>query len=236
MEDRLDRQLVCRRLRKQGLKKAGGRLPSKDRVDDHGIVGKAGDHLTVVMLLDGSEIALDRGLYRHAPPAGFAACTNWHLKISALFEGGHDFSALTWRHCKGPLTCVEWQRDPTCRPSELPKLSRGQAGLGLFFHGDRNGAVRGQAHLLSFDVRDQAQVDIMMMALVASHPAIGFDELDLAVLDPIHRSDVNAVGADDFHMLFDPAIAHVISLAVVVNFPPATRFHCMRAIGRPSRR
>ena len=61
MEDRLDRQLVGRRLRKQG-KKAGGRLSSKDRVDDHGIVGKAGDHLTVVMLLDGPEIALDRGL------------------------------------------------------------------------------------------------------------------------------------------------------------------------------
>jgi hypothetical protein len=31
-------------------------------VDDHGIVGKAGDHRTVVMLLDGPEIALDCGL------------------------------------------------------------------------------------------------------------------------------------------------------------------------------
>ena len=42
---------------------------------------------------------------------------------------------------------------------------------------------------------------------------------DPAVLDPIHRPDVNAVGADDFHMLFDPAIAHVISLAVIVELP-----------------
>jgi hypothetical protein len=62
MEDRLDRQLVGRRLRKQGLKETGGQLSSKDRVDDYGIVGKAGDHLTVVMLLDGVEIALNRRL------------------------------------------------------------------------------------------------------------------------------------------------------------------------------
>jgi hypothetical protein len=41
------------------LKKAGGRLSSKDGVDDHGIVGKTGDHLTVIMVLDGAEIALD---------------------------------------------------------------------------------------------------------------------------------------------------------------------------------
>jgi hypothetical protein len=76
----------------------------------------------------------------------------------------------------------------------------------------------------------------MMMALVAAHPAVGFDELDPAVLDPIHRSDVNAVGADDFHMLFDPAIAHVISLAVVVELPASNAVPFLRAIGRPSRR
>ena len=72
MEDRLDRQLVGRRLRKQGLKKNGGRLSSEDRVGDHGIAGKAGDHFTVIMLLDGAEIALDRGLYGHATPADLA--------------------------------------------------------------------------------------------------------------------------------------------------------------------
>ena len=81
MEDRLDRQLVGRRLRKQGLKKAGGGRSSKDRVGDHGIVSKTGDHLTVVMLLDGAEIALDRGLSRHASPAGFAAYTHGTSKV-----------------------------------------------------------------------------------------------------------------------------------------------------------
>ena len=80
MEDRLDRQLVGRRLRKQGLKKAGGRLSSKDRVDDHGIVSKAGNHLTVIMVLDGAQIALNRRWYRHAPPAGFAAYMNGTCK------------------------------------------------------------------------------------------------------------------------------------------------------------
>jgi len=63
LEDRLDRQLVGRRLRKQGLKKAGGRLSSKDRVDDHGVVSEAGNHLTVIMVLDSAEIALNRRLY-----------------------------------------------------------------------------------------------------------------------------------------------------------------------------
>ena len=63
MEDRLDRQLVGRGLGEQALKKAGGRLSSKDRVGDHGIVGKAGDHLTVIMVLDGAERALNCRLY-----------------------------------------------------------------------------------------------------------------------------------------------------------------------------
>jgi hypothetical protein len=62
MEDRLDRQLVGRRLRKQGLKKAGGRLSAENRVDDEGVVSEAGDHLTVIMVLDGAEIALNRRL------------------------------------------------------------------------------------------------------------------------------------------------------------------------------
>jgi hypothetical protein len=62
MEDRLDRQLVGRRLRKQGLKKAGGGLSAENRVDDEGVVSEAGNHLTVVMLLDGAEIALNRRL------------------------------------------------------------------------------------------------------------------------------------------------------------------------------
>jgi hypothetical protein len=42
------------------LKKAGGRLSAKNRMGDDGIFGKAGNHLTVIMLLDGPEIALNR--------------------------------------------------------------------------------------------------------------------------------------------------------------------------------
>jgi len=42
------------------LKKAGGRLSAKNRMDDDGIVGKAGNDLGVIMLLDGPEISLNR--------------------------------------------------------------------------------------------------------------------------------------------------------------------------------
>jgi hypothetical protein len=60
MENRLDRQLVGRGLCKQALKKAGGRLSAKNRMGDDGIFSKAGNHLTVIVLLDGPEIALNR--------------------------------------------------------------------------------------------------------------------------------------------------------------------------------
>jgi hypothetical protein len=75
MEDRLDRQLVGCGLCKQGLEKPGGRLSPENRVDDNGIVSEAGDHLIVVMQLDGLKIALNRGLYRHADLSGFTVYT-----------------------------------------------------------------------------------------------------------------------------------------------------------------
>jgi hypothetical protein len=49
----------------------------------------------------------------------------------------------------------------------------------LFFHHDRYGAVRGQAHLLPFDICDQRQIDKVMMAFVTSFTAVGLGELIL---------------------------------------------------------
>jgi hypothetical protein len=63
MENRLDRQLVGRGLGEQALKKAGGGLSAENRVDDDGIVGEAGNYLTVIMVLDAAEIPLNRRLY-----------------------------------------------------------------------------------------------------------------------------------------------------------------------------
>ena len=71
MENRLDRQLVGRGVCKQALKEAGGRLSAKNRMDDDGIVGKAGNDLGVIMLLDGPEISLnvvDADTPTSAPP------------------------------------------------------------------------------------------------------------------------------------------------------------------------
>ena len=83
----------------------------------------------------------------------------------------------------------------------------------LFFHRDRYGPVRRQAYLLPFDVRDQPQIDKVMMAFVASFTAVGLGESDPALLNAIDSSDMNAVGSDHFHMaLYLATVAHFISL------------------------
>jgi len=73
----------------------------------------------------------------------------------------------------------------------------------LFFHRDRYGPVRRQAYHLPFDVRDQPQIDKVMMAFVASFTAVGLGEPDPAVLDALDSSNMNAVRSDDFHMPLD---------------------------------
>jgi hypothetical protein len=42
-----------------------------------------------------------------------------------------------------------------------------------------------------------------MMSLVSTFTTVRFGELDTPAFDFIDGSDVNAVGADDFHVLFD---------------------------------
>src|SRR5215470_6086700 len=82
----------------------------------------------------------------------------------------------------------------------------------LFFHHDRYRPVRRQAHLLSFDIRDQHQIDKVMVALVTSFTAVGLGESDPALLNAIDSSDMNAVGSNHFHMaLYLATVAHFIS-------------------------
>src|SRR2546423_13947545 len=52
----------------------------------------------------------------------------------------------------------------------------------------------------------------MMMAFVPTFATVGLGELDLAVLNTINRPNMNAVGSDHFHMLFDLNAIHLIFL------------------------
>ena len=67
------------------------------------------------------------------------------------------------------------------------------------------------------DLRDEAEIDIMMMAFVAAFAAIGFRQLDLAVLDAIDGTDMNAVRRRSFHMLLDATVGHGELLVLVVD-------------------
>src|SRR5690348_14636300 len=61
-------------------------------------------------------------------------------------------------------------------------------------------AARGQANLVALDLGNQALGDEMVMLLMAD-TAVGPDELDAIVFDPVDGADMRAVRADHFHML-----------------------------------
>ena len=80
----------------------------------------------------------------------------------------------------------------------------------LFFQGNGDRADGGEPHLVAFNPCNQASLDIVVMALVRSFSAVLFGQLDPVALDLVDGADVNAVGADDFHVLLD--IGHGLQL------------------------
>src|ERR1700746_1183022 len=95
-----------------------------------------------------------------------------------------------------------------CLSRSRPTNSDGLKSSGLhagclFFHrdGDRTGG--GEAHLVAFDAGNQATVDIVVVALGRSLAAALLRELEPVALELVDRADVDAVGADDFHVLLD---------------------------------
>jgi len=88
-----------------------------------------------------------------------------------------------------------------------PRTAR---SLFLFLHRDGHGTDRRQANLVSFHVRDEVPVDEVVVTLVTSLAAVLLGQLDPVAIDPIDRADVNAIGADDFHMF--PDLGHVVPL------------------------
>jgi hypothetical protein len=71
----------------------------------------------------------------------------------------------------------------------------------VLFHSDRNGGVCGEPNILPLNIGDQAQIDEMMVAFVAAHPAILLGQLDTIAVHSTNGSDMDTVRADDFQAL-----------------------------------
>jgi len=68
-------------------------------------------------------------------------------------------------------------------------------------------ATARQPYVLAFDIRDQHQIDKMMMAFVSSFAAVGLGEPDPALLNAI---DSSSVRSDYFHIaLYFLIFAHL---------------------------
>jgi hypothetical protein len=87
----------------------------------------------------------------------------------------------------------------------------GRASRPLLFQGDSDCRDCRQPHLLPLDIRDQSQIDKMVMAFVPSFAAVGLDKLDPAVFNAVDSSDMNPVRSDHFHMLLYLTDTHFIS-------------------------
>ncbi len=91
------------------------------------------------------------------------------------------------------------------------ELSPRASGLGLairnslatffLFEQRRVVGVGGEPNFISLDVGDQAGRDIVVV--VAVGPAVRARQLDPVTLDLVDRAEVDAVGADDFHVFLD---------------------------------
>src|SRR5262249_14861227 len=90
-----------------------------------------------------------------------------------------------------------------CPASVRRPAARRLNPLALYLEGDSDGRIGREAHLVTFDLGDQRQVDEMIVALVAAFAAVGLGELDLAVRDAMDRPDMDAVGSDHFHVRLD---------------------------------
>src|SRR5256885_8151445 len=91
-------------------------------------------------------------------------------------------------------------------------------------------AARGQAHLVAFDLGDEAARDVMVMLLMAD-AADGADQLDAVVLDPVDGADMGSVGADHFHMFANVFEAtHGFCLLVPAPNAPLAALDARRAL------
>jgi hypothetical protein len=100
--------------------------------------------------------------------------------------------------------CPRWWREKV----DWLRLEIFRLARSFFFENDRSGGVRRQPHRLALDLRNQAQIDVVMMALVSSLAAVLSSEPDAVTRDSIDRTDGNSIGADHLHVFFDVAAPH----------------------------
>src|SRR5690348_3908959 len=100
-------------------------------------------------------------------------------------------------------SCLPFASSEAKGSARFKSLVRGVERLAAFFLLEEvrdDIAASRQADLVALDLGDQAAGDEVMMLLMP-HAAVGTDQLDPVVLDPIDGADVDAVRADHFHML-----------------------------------
>jgi hypothetical protein len=101
-------------------------------------------------------------------------------------------------------------------------------GTGSFF-GRRSGGAYRYLGGWGYQLGDEASGDVVVVILVRS--ALGLGHLDAVALDLVDGADVHAIGADDLHVLANPAkIGHRVS--PLPGFVSATH---QRAKGCPAR-
>jgi hypothetical protein len=92
------------------------------------------------------------------------------------------------------------RREAPCPPAQ-GRLTPADRALLLFFHRHSHGTDGGKPHLVAFHLRDERLFDEVMVALVATFATILLGQLDTVTFDLVDGTDVNAVGADNFHAL-----------------------------------
>jgi len=68
---------------------------------------------------------------------------------------------------------------------------------------NRHVGIGREADLVAFHLGDEPEGDVVVVAFVRALAAVGLGQLDAVAVDMIHRPDMDAVGADHFHMLAD---------------------------------
>jgi len=84
------------------------------------------------------------------------------------------------------------------------KISRRlQVVLIFLLHRHCDIRIRGESDLVALHTSDEALVDEMMVAFVGALAAIPLRQLDAPAFDPVHRANMDPIGADHFHMFLD---------------------------------
>ena len=74
-------------------------------------------------------------------------------------------------------------------------------GIGFFFlEGDRDIRVCGQPHFLTLDLGNETEGNEVVMPSVGALAAVALGQLDSLSLNFVDSADMDAVGADHFHM------------------------------------